>query len=172
VSNLILIENKIYTIRGQKIMLDNDLAKLYDVTTFNLNKAVKRNIDRFPTDFMFQLTKEEWDFLIFQFGISKKARGGRRFNPYAFTEQGVAMLSSVLNSKKAIDANIQIMRVFVKIRQYALTNNQDIKIAELEKLLMLYIETNDSRISEVINALNNLIQNPRETKPVGFIVNT
>ena len=171
-SNLILIENKIYTIRGQKIMLDNDLAKLYDVTTFNLNKAVKRNIDRFPTDFMFQLTKEEWDFLIFQFGISKKARGGRRFNPYAFTEQGVAMLSSVLNSKKAIDANIQIMRVFVKIRQYALTNNQDIKIAELEKLLMLYIETNDSRISEVINALNNLIQNPRETKPVGFIVNT
>jgi len=169
-NDLVLIENKIYTIRNQKIILDSDLAELYGVTTFNLNKAVKRNIDRFPSDFMFQLTKEEWDCLIFHFGISNKTRGGRRFLPYAFSEQGVAMLSSVLNSKKAIDVNIQIMRVFVTIRQYTLSNSNDIKIAELEKLLMLYIEKNDSRINEVINVLNNLIQYPRETKPIGFII--
>ena len=108
--------------------------------------------------------------MIFHFGISNKTRGGRRFLPYAFSEQGVAMLSSVLNSKKAIDVNIQIMRVFVTIRQYTLSNSNDIKIAELEKLLMLYIEKNDSRINEVINVLNNLIQYPRETKPIGFII--
>ncbi len=91
-----VIKRKIYLIRGQKVMLDKDLAALYGVETFNLNKAVKRNIERFPKDFMFQLTKEEYDSLIFQIGISKTGgRGGRRYLPYAFTEQGVAMLSSV-----------------------------------------------------------------------------
>jgi len=169
-NDLVLIENKIYTIRGQKVILDSDLAELYSVTTFNFNKAVKRNIDRFPSDFMFQLTKEEWDCLIFQFGISNKTRGGRRFSPYVFTEQGVAMLSSILNSKQAIDINIKIMRIFVQIRQYALSNNQDIKRTELEKLLMLYMKQNDSRVNEIIAVLNNLIQHPRVATPVGFAV--
>jgi len=96
------IQSMIYEIRGQKVMFDNDLAALYEVETFNLNKAVKRNIGRFPSDFMFQLTKEEWENLIFQFGISNKQRGGRRFMPYVFTEQGVAMLAAVLNSQRKL----------------------------------------------------------------------
>ena len=115
------IQNKIYEIRGQRVMLDRDLAELYQVTTGNLNKAVKRNIRRFPPDFMFQLTKEEFDFLkqtlIFQNGIS--SWGGTRKLPYAFTEQGLAMLSGVLNSDIAIDVNISIMRAFVAIRRMA-----------------------------------------------------
>ena len=159
----------IYEVRGQKVMLDSDLAALYEVETFNLNKAVKRNIERFPGDFMFQLTKEEWEDLTFQNGISSKRHGGRRFMPYAFTEQGVAMLAAILNSQKAIDVNISIMRTFVKLRQYVLsqtdTNEQ---IAELRKLLMLYIEKNDKRVNDIIIALNNLIEQPRETKTIGF----
>ncbi len=99
---LVQIQNLIYEFRGLKVMLDSDLAKLYGVQTFNLNKAIKRNIQRFPRDFMFQLTKDEFDSLIFQNGISKQGRGGRRFMPYVFTEQGVAMLSTVLNSEQAI----------------------------------------------------------------------
>ena len=99
-NKLAQIQNMIYEIRGQKVMLDSDLAALYEVETFNLNKAIKRNIERFPDDFMFQLTKDEWDNLTFQNGISSKQHGGRRFMPYAFTEQGVAMLASVLNSPK------------------------------------------------------------------------
>ena len=100
--NLIQIKNLIYEIRGNKVMLDSDLADLYEVPTFRLNEAVKRKRARFPQNFMFQLTKEEYDFLISQFAISKTGRGGRRTLPYVFTEQGVAMLSSVLNSEKAI----------------------------------------------------------------------
>jgi hypothetical protein len=161
----------IYEIRGQKVMLDSDLAALYEVETFNLNKAVKRNIGRFPGDFMFQLTKDEWENLIFQNGISSSLHGGRRSMPYVFTEQGIAMLSSVLKSQRAIDVNIQIMRVFVKLRHYVLsqsgTNEQ---IAELGKLLMLYIEKNDKRVNDIIIALNNLMQKPKETKRIGFYI--
>jgi phage regulator Rha-like protein len=113
---------------------------LYGVETSNLNKAVKRNIERFPDDFMFQLTKAEWENLTFQNGISSQQHGGRRFMPYAFTEQGVAMLASVLNSPKAVVVNINIMRGFVELRHYVLSQNKDDQIAELRKLLMLYIE--------------------------------
>ena len=116
-----IIQQKIYEIRGQRVILDFDLAELYQVTTGNLNKAVKRNIRRFPPDFMFQLSKEEFDELkknlIFQFGISRW--GGTRKLPHAFTEQGVAMLSGILNSSIAIDMNISIMRAFVAIRRMA-----------------------------------------------------
>ena len=172
----IAIENKIFTIRGHKVMLDSDLSVLYEVETFNLNKAVKRNIGRFPSDFMFQLTKEEWENLVFQFGISSKRHGGRRFMPYAFTEQGVAMLAAVLNSQKAIDVNISIMRTFVKLRQYALSHSDsNEQITELRKLLMLYIEKNDkraesseSRINDIIIALNNLLEQPKQTRKIGF----
>jgi hypothetical protein len=106
------IEHKILMIRGHKVMLDSDLAILYGETTFNLNKAVKRNLSRFPEDFMFQLNTEEFKSLRFQIGITKKGRGGRRYLPYAFTEQGVAMFSSVLRSKRAIQVNVAIMRAF------------------------------------------------------------
>jgi len=112
------IENAILFIRGHKVMLDRDLAALYGVTTFNLNKAVKRNTDRFPEDFMFQLTAAEASTLRFQIGMSKgKGRGGRRYLPYVFTEQGVAMLSSVLRSKRAVQVNVEIMRAFVRLRR-------------------------------------------------------
>ena len=113
-----IIQSKIYEIRGVKVMLDRDLAELYQVTTGNLNKAVKRNIRRFPPDFMFQLTKEEWDSLRFQIGILETGRGKyTKFLPHAFTEQGLAMLSGVLNSEVAIDVNITIMRAFVSLRR-------------------------------------------------------
>lgn len=112
------IERSILLIRGHKVILDADLAKLYGVTTFNLNKAMKRNIDRFPEDFTFQLTTDEAGALRFQIGMSKPGRrGGRRYLPYAFTDQGVAMLSSVLRSKRAVQVNIEIMRAFVRLRQ-------------------------------------------------------
>ena len=168
-NELLKIQNMIYEIRGHKVMLDSDLAALYEVETFNLNKAVKRNIKRFPDDFMFQLTNEEWQNLTFHFGISSKQHGGRRFMPYAFTEQGVAMLATVLNSQRAIDVNINIMRAFVKLRHYALSQaDSSEQIAELRKLLMLYIEKNDKRVNEIIIALNNLIEHPKETKKIGF----
>jgi len=111
------IEKVIHLVRGEKILLDADLARLYGVTTSNLNKAVKRNHSRFPADFMFQLTDDETRCLMFQFGISNNNRGGRRHNPYAFTEQGVAMLSSILRSECAVQVNLAIMRAFVSLRR-------------------------------------------------------
>jgi len=106
------VESMIYIIRGQKVMIDSDLAELYEVETKNFNKAVKRNIVRFPSDFMFQLNKEEYESLRFQIGTSKnKGRGGRRYLPFVFTEHGIAMLSSILNSDRAIKVNISIIRV-------------------------------------------------------------
>ena len=133
------IQNSIYELRGQKVMLDFDLAKLYEVETKVLNQAVKRNIKRFPPDFMFQLTINEWETMRSQFVTASKISeaGSKKRNisaiPYAFTEQGVAMLSGILNSKKAINVNIAIMRAFVFIRQYALTH-KDLteKLKELE----------------------------------------
>lgn len=130
------IQSKIYEIRGERVMLDRDLASLYGVTTGNLNKAVKRNIKRFPPDFMFQLTKEEFEQLkhdlIFQNGIS--SWGGTRKLPHAFTEQGLAMLSGVLNSEIAIDVNISIMRAFVAIRRMVATlPNTASDVAQLRK---------------------------------------
>ena len=168
-NELIDIQNLIYEIRGYKVMLDSDLAQLYNVPTHRLNEAVKRNAKRFPADFMFQLTEDEWKNLISQFAISSYNHGGRRFNPYVFTEQGVSMLSSVLNSELAIEVNINIMRVFVKLRHYALfqTDTSE-QVAELRKLLMLYIEKNDKRVNEIIIALNNLIEYPNKTKKIGF----
>ena len=142
-NDLIQIQNLIYEIRGCKVMLDSDLAKLYGVETFNLNKAVKRNLSRFPKDFMFQLTKDEYNSLIFQSGISNSKRGGRRFMPYVFTEQGVAMLSSVLQSEQAISINIQIMRTFVQIKQFALENKELTKrFQELEQYFINYCKDN------------------------------
>jgi len=164
---IIKIQNMIYEIRGQKVMLDHELAVLYEVETKYLNRTVKRHLKRFPSDFMFQLTDKEWENLRCQFGTS--SWGGLRYLPYVFTEQGIAMLSGLLNSDIAININIQIMRAFVQLRHYMIaktdTNEQ---IAELRKLLMLYIEKNDSRVNEIIIALNNLITQPPKTKRIGF----
>jgi hypothetical protein len=158
----------IFDIRGYKVMLDSDLAQLYEVEARTLNQVVKRNKDRFPSDFMFQLTKSEWENLRSQIVISSDNYGGRRYIPYVFTEQGIAMLSGLLNSKIAVKVNIQIMRTFVQLRHYVLGQNTNEQIAELRKLLMLYIEKNDKRVNDIIIALNNLISHPVQTKKIGF----
>ena len=163
------IQSLIYEIRGRKVMFDNDLAQLYGVELKVMNQAVKRNIERFPSDFMFQLTQKEWDILRSQIVTSKDNRGGRRYIPYVFTEQGVSMLSGVINSERAIKVNINIMRTFVQLRHYVLSaSDTNEQIAELRKLLMLYIEKNDKRVNEIIIALNNLIEQPKKTKTIGF----
>ena len=174
--NLAQLQKLIYEIRDQKVMLDSDLAALYGVEIKVMNQAVKRNIGRFPSDFMFQLTGEEWNSLRSQIVTSKNSRGGRRYIPYAFTEQGVSMLSSVINSERAIEVNINIMRAFVKLRHYVLTKSDtNEQIAELRKLLMVYIENTDYKLSkhdkaieQIIIALNNLIEKPPKTKKIGF----
>ena len=155
------IERKIYLIRSQRVMLDSDLAELYGVTTSNLNKAVKRNQDRFPKDFMFQLSKDESENLRFQYGISnlKASRGGRRYLPHVFTEQGVAMLSSVLNSKRAVQVNIEIMRTFVRLRQLLLSN-KDLS-QRLDELEQKY----DSHFKVVFDAIRQLMA--PQSKPNG-----
>lgn len=129
------IEHRIYHLRGHKVMLDSDLALLYQVQTKQLNLAVKRNIKRFPADFMFQLSSEEHDRLRFQIETSKNGkRGGRRYPPYVFTEHGVTMLASVLNSDRAIQVNVAIVRAFVRLREL-LESHHDLaeKLAQLER---------------------------------------
>ena len=164
------IERRIFIIRGQKIMLDSHLAELYQVETFNLNKAVKRNSERFPVNFMFQLTDEEVESLTFQIGISKPTgRGGRRTLPYVFTEQGVAMLSTVLNSKRAITVNIAIMRTFVRLRQ-VLATHQELakKVRNLEKQTASH-RISIKKISTILKELFEPPLEPEEKKnPIGF----
>lgn len=169
--NLIPIQNLIYEIREQRVMLDSDLAELYEVETKNLNKAVKRNSERFPEFFMFQLTEEEWAALRFQIGTSKEGKGGRRYLPFVFTEQGVSMLSSVLNSKKAIQINIQIMVTFVRLREFALTNKElSIRISELEKYFTQYARENNTEVEKINQTINYLISITKPSK-IGFIKN-
>jgi len=161
-------------------MLDRDLAELYGVELKRLNEATKRNIDRFPADFMFQLTQKEWDNLRSQIATAKKDVSKVRYLPFAFTEHGVLMLSNVLNSKKAINMSIQIIRIFDKLRKYALNQtSKDARIAELHKLLMLHIKNNDYKFSEydetirqIIQALNNLLGQPKKTRTIGFNTGT
>ena len=151
-------------------MLDSDLAALYEVEVKYLNRTVKRNITRFPTDFLFQLTDNEWESLRCQIGTAKMV-GKIRYNPYVFSEQGIAMLSGLLNSEIAIKVNINIMRAFVHLRHYVLSQSDtSTQITELRKLLMLHIENSEFKFSEhdkkiwqVIQALNNLIQQPKQT---------
>jgi len=149
-------------------MLDSDLASLYEVEVKQLNQAVKRNERRFPDDFMFRLTKDEFAEVVTNCDHLENLKY-RPTLPNAFTEQGVAMLAAVLNSQKAIDVNIQIMRAFIQLRNHVLTNDPLYdQIGELRKLLMLYIEKNDKRVSDIIIALNNLIEQPPKTKTIGF----
>jgi hypothetical protein len=159
-----IIQNKIHEIRGHKVMLDSDLAILYGVTTGALNQAVKRNSLRFPLDFMFQLTDIEYKNLISQIVTSSSTNyGGVRKMPFAFTEHGVAMLSSVLKSDKAVQVNFAIMRTFVAIRQYAL-NYQDLK-EKIEAIESKY----DKSFEDINQALNYLLSPKSDRRPIGFI---
>ncbi len=159
------IANCICFLRGQKVMLDSDLAALYGVETKALNRAVRRNLDRFPSDFMFQLTPEEAANLRCQIGTSSSTHGGRRYQPYAFTEQGIAMLSGVLNSPRAIRVNIEIMRAFVRLRQL-LASHVELahKLNELEKRY-------DAQFKIVFDAIRELMTPPEPPrKQIGFHV--
>ena len=158
------IEKSIMLIRGKKALMDKDLAQLYGVETRILVQGVKRNIERFPSDLMFQLTQDEFDSLRSQIVISK-GKGGRRYLPYGFTEQGVAMLSSVLNSERAIQVNIAIMRVFVKLKEMMITHKDLMfKLTELERK----IERHDEDICTIFEAIRQLMdpppQEPRRIK--------
>jgi len=162
-----IVQSIVY-LRGHKVLLDADLATLYGVETRVLVQAVKRNVERFPEDFMFQLDGEELEVLRSQFVISNAGRGGRRYAPYAFTEQGVAMLSSVLNSPQAIAVNIEIMRAFVRLREM-LTSNKELakKLEELERKL----QTHDQAITGILNAIRELMRPPEPPKKrrIGFV---
>lgn len=160
------IMSKIILIRNQKVMIDRDLAVLYGVTTSNLNKAVKRNLFRFPDDFMFQLTNEELEILMFQNGTS--SWGGTRKLPNVFTEQGVAMLSSILNSEQAIKVNINIIRVFTKMRDYFINNlNLSLEVEQIKKKLI----NHDKNIELVFSYLDEMIEkqeNKVERTKIGY----
>lgn len=159
------IHQKIYEIRGQKVMLDRDLSKLYQVETKYLNLVVKRNFERFPSDFMFQLSIEEWEVLRLQIETSK-GKGGTRYLPYAFSEQGIAMLSGLLNSQVAIQVNIMIMRTFVQIRQFALSH------VELSTQLKQLEQKYDKQFEDIFEAINYLLKKDsleKQTKERGKI---
>lgn len=161
------IENMIYVIRGQRVMLDSDLAALYGVETKRLNEQVKRNVIRFPSDFMFQLSDQEFESLRSQFATSNVEKGGRRYQPFVFTENGVAMLSGVLNSEKAILVNISIMRIFTKLRSYlAMENDLIDRVNQLEndsthlfKIVFERLDDIDDRLAPVL---------PKTRKKIGL----
>ena len=161
-----VIERAIYVVRGQKVMLDADLAQLYGVTTGNLNKAVSRNASRFPSDFAFRLTPAEFKALMFQIGISRSGHGGRRKLPTVFTEQGVAMLSSVLNSERAVQVNIAVIRTFVRLRKMLATNRAlATKLAALERK----ITGHDEAIQNLFDAIRAMLADPPGPKRlIGF----
>jgi len=163
------IQRKIHEIRGVKIILDFDLAFMYEVETRVLNQAVKRNMKRFPNDFMFQLTKEEWESISSQFVMTSRMKRPKSSMPYAFTEQGVAMLSGLLNSDIAINTNIIVMRAFVMVRQYALNYAElNQKIEKLSSRL----DDNDVKTNEIFELLKELLEHKKElekpSNPIGF----
>ncbi len=163
------IQTKIYELRGQKVMLDYDLAELYEVETKRLKESVKRNSRRFPSDFMFEITREEYHLLRSQFATLESGKGRHsKYLPHAFTEQGVAMLSGILNSDKAIDVNITIMRAFIALKQFALTNTElNNKLKELE-------ESYNKQFKDVYEAIDYLLQkdkqdiSQKERKQIGY----
>ncbi len=157
----LVIENKIYVIRGQRVMLDADLALLYGVETKALNQAVKRNLDRFPKDFVFQLAKEEALSLRSQFVTSNVGRGGKRYLPYVFTEHGVAMLSAILKSKQAVEMSIFIVRAFIKMREL-LSTQKDVAY-KIDKIVDV-LESHDEQINQIHQTLDQMRDEPVESK--------
>lgn len=163
------ISQAIFEIHGSKVMLDAQLAALYGVETKALNRAVQRNIDRFPSDFMFQLTDQEVTALRCQFGTSNEGRGGRRYRPYVFTEHGILMLSSVLGSDRAVKVNIEIMRAFNRLRQFMLSHKElAAKLESLERRYDAQFKVVFNSIRELINAKPKTIEVPRKKKLIGF----
>ena len=161
------IEEKIYVIRGQRVMLDSDLSEIYQVETGALNRAVRRNLARFPSDFVFQLSNEETESLRCQIGISNKGRGGRRYSPYVFTEHGAVMLASVLNSQTAVEASIVVVRAFVKMRAMLLLH-QDLadRVEELEKVT----DYHGQKFGAVSALLSEIMRDPKYLKrKIGFV---
>ncbi|MFH1723445.1 MAG: ORF6N domain-containing protein [Elusimicrobiota bacterium] len=160
------IGRRIFLIRGRRVMLDSDLAVMYGVTTGRLNQQVRRNIKRFPADFMLELSREEFQGLMLQSATSKKGRGGRRKLPLAFTQEGASMLAGILQSPRAIDAHIAIMRAFVKLRQMVCAHKElAAKLAELERK----IEMHDEGIRSLFEAIRGLMAPPVRPRPrIGF----
>jgi len=159
------IKSRIYTLRNREVMLDEDLAELYQVSSKRLNEQVKRNIERFPDDFMFQLTEKEYENLRSQIATSSSEHGGRRYLPYVFTEQGVYMLSAVLKSQVAIEVSISIMRTFTKIREFSMHYNALARqIMELEK-------KHNKKFKEVFERLDDIVKETQKTdeKVMGFV---
>jgi len=164
------IQKRIFSIRGERVMLDSDLAELYDVETRVLLQAMRRNRDRFPKDFTFQLNQAEYDDLRSQIEISKEGTaGGRRYRPYVFTEQGVAMLSSVLRSKQAVAVNIEIIRAFVELRHIAHDHEQlSRRVDELEKAVGAELGKTNAKVSAVFKMLREVTVSPKRKHPAGF----
>lgn len=173
ITSIAYIEPKIYVLRGKNVMIDEDLAQLYGVKTKVLIQAVKRKIARFPEDFMFQLNQDEHDFLRSQTVTSKTGRGGRRYTPYAFTQEGIAMLSSVLNSERAIQVNIQIMRAFIKLKNILSRHPTHEEFANFKQELLKKLEVTEKKYDEqfqmVFQAIKQLLrpmEKPR--RKIGF----
>jgi chaperonin cofactor prefoldin len=160
------VESKIRVLRRQKVILDSDLAELYGVTVKRLNQQITRNLERFPADFMFQLTPEEQESLRLQIATSNPGRGGRRYLPYAFTEHGAIMAATVLNSERAVEMSVFVVRAFVRLREMLASNQQLAgKIDELERRL----DTHDASIQELIEAIRELMEPPSALgRPIGF----
>jgi len=170
------IVSKIVPLRGKKVLLDRDLAELYGVETGMLNRAVKRNFERFPKDFMFQLSVEEWDLLRCQSGISKPGRGGRRYLPYAFTEHGSVMAANILKSSRAVQISVFVVRAFVKMREI-LIEQRDLakKLRDLEERLTERLDIHETAIVEVLRQVMTLLTPPQNApvkpkKKIGFEV--
>lgn len=165
-----IIKQSIYIIRSHKVILDKDLAMLYGVETKNLNKAVSRNLERFPEDFVFQLTKEEWDSLRFQIGTSDVGRrGGRRYLPFAFTEHGVAMASNILRSNRAIEVSIQIIRTFIRLRQTLITHKELTKeMTQLKAFTLKHSHANNKEFKRIWEAIEKLSIPPDKNRMIGF----
>jgi hypothetical protein len=161
------VQSRIYTIRGLRVMLDADLAELYDVPTKRFNEQVKRNIARFPEDFLFQLTPDEFVSLRSQNATSKPGHGGRRYLPYAFTEHGAIMAATILNTPRAVEMSVFVVRAFVRLRELLLTNKQfALKLGELEQKVM----SHDRDISMIINTIRQLMTRPVQKKrQIGFL---
>ncbi len=164
------IEKRIVVVGGRPVMVDEDLAELYGVETGALTRAVRRNKERFPEDFMFQLGDREWAALRSQSGISNQGRGGRRYAPYVFTEQGVAMLSGVLRSERAVAVNIEIMRAFVELRRAAASSAAlNKRLEDLERETAARLGQHDQQLTQIFEALRQLISPPARTRrQVGF----
>ncbi len=160
------VESKILEIRGERVMLDADLADVYGVTTKALNQAIKRNLDRFPADFRFQLTPEELDSLRSQIVTSKEGRGGRRYSPFVFTEHGALMAATVLNSPRAVEMSVFVVRAFVRLREYARGHAE---IAKRLDALERKVTSHDEDLREMFDALRTLLTpSPRSSREIGF----